>query len=317
MTYISAQPHYTNKWEDICFDVRPVWLAELLPDYDIKATDRQQIIVGQPEGGRKTIYGIQSADYTIIPNGIIRDVVDKLVQDYKLLIKYTTTGEFSINVILPEIVTVGEESLNRSLILTNSYNGKTPFTIQGQNLIAMFYNISSIFRPLCENGLMGWADTFSSLEEYKGWLKEAVTRKQNKKGLSVNQGERVKEHLSTKRSVRLVGDGIFAQLLEVVSEHLSTRLALTVTVYEHLQKYSLTQQDERFIHTLDLPVQIAKQSLERMRLEERMLNLSASAWLMYNAINYTLFNARSSLTLQDRFRLDEKVFHLLAARVLT
>ncbi len=43
-----------------------------------------------------------------------------------------------------------------------------------------------------------------------------------------------------------------------------------------------------------------------------MLNTPASYWLLYNAVNYALFTGRSSLTLNDRYRLDERVFHHLA-----
>jgi hypothetical protein len=59
---------------------------------------------------------------------------------------------------------------------------------------------------------------------------------------------------------------------------------------------------------------VIKQARERLRLEERLLNSPPSCWLLYNAVNYALFTARSSLTLNDRYRLDERVFHHLAAQ---
>ena len=66
------------------------------------------------------------------------------------------------------------------------------------------------------------------------------------------------------------------------------------------------------MRTLPVPVQLVKQARERLRLEERMLNTPTSYWLLYNAVNYALFTGRSSLTLNDRYRLDERVFHHLA-----
>jgi hypothetical protein len=36
-------------------------------------------------------------------------------------------------------------------------------------------------------------------------------------------------------------------------------------------------------------------------------------WLVYNAINYSLLNSRSSLTITDRYEWDEKALHHLAA----
>ncbi|WP_138485277.1 hypothetical protein [Dyadobacter bucti] len=88
------------------------------------ATDKQQLIVWQPFRETKTVFGIQSADYAIIPNLLIRGVVDKLFADNQLEIKYTSTGEFSMNIILAEQLCIGGEQLQRSMILTNSTMGK-------------------------------------------------------------------------------------------------------------------------------------------------------------------------------------------------
>lgn len=315
MTYISAQPHFTDSWDEICYKVEPVWLTELLPDYDIMATDKQQIIVGQPDGGRKTIFGIQSGDYTIIPNSVIRDVTDELIADYSLLIKYTTTGEFSIHIILPEKETIGNEELFKCLILTNSYNGKTPFSIQGQTLTGMVYNTTSVYRTVCKNGLMGWADSFKQLSSYQDWLLHLPVGKEKKKVL-VNpaiQGD-FKQETNKSQPVRFVKESLHKQLYDLLEGHLNTKMNLTTTVYAHLQQTHIRNEDDEILKKLPIPVQLAKQAKERLRLEERMLNAEPSYWLMYNAVNHALFNARSSLTLNDRYRLDERVFHQLAAQ---
>ncbi|MDQ6477966.1 hypothetical protein [Dyadobacter sp. LHD-138] len=324
MTYISAQPHFTDSWEDICYPVEPVWLADVLPDYDIMATDRQQIIVGEPVGGRKTIFGVQSADYAIIPNVLIREVVDDLFSSYTLQIKYTTTGEFSITVIFPEELSVGGELLHRSLILTNSYNGKTPFSIQGQTLTAMLDDTtapgSSFYRALCQNGLMGWADPFAELSVYRHWLKEFSKGKEKKQPTkSAGKTQKNVQSAASVRKIhhsRLTPELFRQQLHALLSEHLLVKPTLTANVYERFHQKAVTRADEGLLRALPIPVQLAKQAQERLRLEERLLGSQPSYWLMYNAVNYALFNARSSLTLNDRYRLDERVFHQLAARSL-
>jgi len=312
MTYISAQPVLTNDWDDICYPVNPVWLTDLLPDYDIIATDRQQLIVGEPLRGRKTIFGIQSADYTIIPNIWIREVIDKVFgKNYTVQIKYTNTGEFSISIILSDGVSVGGESLQRSMILTNSYNGKTPLTIQGQTFTTMAGEGNkpgtSMYREICQNGLMGWADSFGKLPEYQQWLEEKPKIKDKKQPVKSTQELRKIHHS------RLTPALFQSQLYEMLAGQKKARPTLTATVYEHLQQRTLTKSDEGMLRKLPIPVQLAKQAQERLRLEERILGASPSYWLMYNAVNHALFNARSSLTLNDRYKLDERVFHQLAA----
>ncbi|WP_159478677.1 hypothetical protein [Dyadobacter sp. 3J3] len=319
MTYISAQPYLTNSWDDICYPVNPVWLADILPDYDIMATDRQQLIVGHAPGGKKTVFGIQSADYAIIPNVLIREVVDKIFDEYKLQIKYTTTGEFSISIILPQQLSIGGERLQRSLILTNSYNGKTPFSIQGQTMTTMLDNHSrpgsSMYRAVCENGLMGWADSFIELSSYQYWLKES-SKEKNK---SLKGSPKVKNYTEKDPGVRkihhsrLTPELFQQQLYEMLVGQSQQQTTLTATIYEHFQKGFVNKADEKMLKTLPIPVQLAKQAYERLRYEQRLLQTDASYWLMYNAVNHALFNARSSLTLNDRYKLDEKVFHQLAA----
>jgi hypothetical protein len=322
MTYISAQPELSTAWEDICFPVEPLLLSDLLPDYDIIATDRQKLIVGQLAGGRKTLFGIQSADYTIIPNKAIREVVDELIPDYQLLIKHTNTGEFSISIILPASLSVGTEQLQRSLTITNSYNGKTPFSIQGQPLTALLdpstHLGSSVYRNVCQNGLLGWADSFTDLATYQTWLghwaKGPQKTPNHRTTLVQTRPQRSAPDIRNLHQSTLTIPLFQQQLHELLLDHLTTGTTLTATVYDHFLQTNMAGIHENVLQKLPVPVQLIKQARERLRLEERLLNSPPSCWLLYNAVNYALFTARSSLTLNDRYRLDERVFHHLAAR---
>ncbi|QHV96676.1 hypothetical protein [Spirosoma endbachense] len=322
MTYISAQPELSTSWEDICFPVEPLLLSDLLPDYDIIATDRQKLIVGQLAGGRKTLFGIQSADYTIIPNRAIQEVVDELIPDYQLLIKHTNTGEFSISIILPTSVSVGKEELQRSLTITNSYNGKTPFGIQGQSLTALLDPLthlgSSVYRNVCQNGLLGWADSFTDLPAYQTWLGHWAKGPQKvpatKTPAAPARPQRFTTDIRKLHQSAITIPRFQQQLHTLLLEHLTTGTTLTATVYDHFQLTNMAGNHENVLRHLPLPVQLIKQARERLRLEERLLNSPPSCWLLYNAVNYALFTARSSLTLNDRYRLDERVFHHLAAQ---
>lgn len=322
MTYISSQPELTQQWEDICYPIQPIWLSDLLPDYDIIATDRQQLVVGQLPGGRKTLFGIQSADYTIIPNEAIREVIEELIPEYHLLIKHTNTGEFSISIILPASLAVGNEVLQRSLTITNSYNGKTPFSIQGQSLTALLdpatHLGSSVYRNVCQNGLLGWADPFPDLANYQAWLCQWAKGKHKMPAIDTQSAP-----VRTQRSapdIRKIHHSTLTiprfqeHLRELVLDHLTNQSTLTATVYDHFQQMDTSlAQNESLLKKLPVPAQLIKQARERLRLEERLLNAPASYWLLYNSVNYALFTGRSSLTLNDRYRLDERVFHHLAA----
>ncbi len=321
MTYISTEPRVTDSWEDVCYPIESMWLTDLLPGYDIIATDRQQLVVGQRPGGRKTLFGIQSADYSVVPNAAIREVINELVPEYRLVIKYTVTGEFTISIVLPTVVRVGTEELHRTLTLTNSYNGKTPFSIQGQSLTALLDPAtrlgSSLYRNLCQNSMMGWADAFSNLSQYKAWLKTwGGGRKKKQPPKRTTGPERTRQARSEIRNIHhnaLTIDILQDHLRDLLGEHLNAGQTLTTEVYNHFQKTVPAGADVTLMKELPIPVQLAKQAVERLRLEEQMLESDLSYWLLYNAVNYALFSARSSLTLNDRYRLDERVFHQIAA----
>jgi hypothetical protein len=53
-------------------------------------------------------------------------------------------------------------------------------------------------------------------------------------------------------------------------------------------------------------------ALERLLHEEALLGAVANLWLGYNAANYALFNSKSSLAINDRYRQDEQLFHRFA-----
>ncbi|MDR6804786.1 hypothetical protein J2Y45_002906 [Dyadobacter sp. BE34] len=317
MTYLSAMPQTATSWEEICYPVDSVLLADMLPEYDIIATDRQQLIVGTPPGHRKTIFGIQSSGYTIIPNEMIRQAVDSLFTQYELQIKHTITGEFSISIILPEELPIGGEHLRRSIIVTNGYNGKTPFTIQGRTLTAdNGLPGGSMYRAVCQNGLMGWADSFTELGHYQEWLRghlPGTFKGQQKKSGSSGSLEALPQLRRPKGNRKIDLDALQQQLADLLSSVTQENLTLTAMVYEHFQKKSMTRKEENVLSSLPIPVQLARQARERLRIEQNLLGVTPSYWLMYNAVNYALFNARSSLTLNDRYKLDEKVFHQFAA----
>lgn len=324
MTYKSTEPTITDSWDDICYPVQPLWLSDLLPDHDIMATDRQQLVVGQIPGGRKTLFGIQSADYTIIPNQVIREVIDRLIPDYQLMIKYTETGEFNITIILPATLSIGGEELHRSLILTNSYNGRTPFSIQGQTLTTLLepstHLGSSMYRNICQNGLMGWADSFSDLDSYQSWLQHGLgdlkKKVPQKNKPAQERSLRIDPEIRKLHHNSLTTERVQEHLHDLLLEHLASQNTFTASVYQQLQQVDVSGRNDSLLRTLSIPVQLIKQAHERLRLEERLLGVKPSYWLLYNAINYALFSARSSLTLNDRYRLDERAFHSLAAHAL-
>ncbi len=72
------------------------------------------------------------------------------------------------------------------------------------------------------------------------------------------------------------------------------------------------QDRKKLMQDVGLPAMLARTALERLEKEERELETPANLWLAYNAVNFALFNSRSSLTINDRYRTDETAFHHLA-----
>jgi hypothetical protein len=317
MTFVSTSLERASKWDQICFPVRTLQLADLLPSgYELLATDRQTAVVGESDPNRFQVFALQGKDYSLIPNQVLRQVVDRCIGDYTLDIHYSDRGEFSITIILPEQVTVGEERLYKSLIINNSYSGKTPFTIQGATLQGQPESKSrvSFYRRICSNGLTGWADDFTSLEDYFGWLRAGKPRK----GPAAVQARPSRQQedllLHKKVSHKRLDMEWFEQYLScIIGRFLEQKSSVTAQLYARLSQVSPAQQVPGLIAEVGLPKQLAKQALERLRKEEKLLRSEPTLWLVYNAINYSLLNSRSSLTINDRYEWDEKALHHLAS----
>lgn len=92
---------------------------------------------------------------------------------------------------------------------------------------------------------------------------------------------------------------------------------LTVGVYKELAQRPTPENLATVITESGLPKMLARNAMDRLAEEMRLLETPANLWLAYNAVNHALFNSRSSLSISDRFRLDEAAFHQLATLALT
>jgi hypothetical protein len=319
MTFVSTSLERADKWDPICFPVRTLPLADLLPDgYELLATDRQTAVVGEMDPGRFQVFALQGKDYSLIPNQVIRRVVDNCIEDYTLDIYYSERGEFSITIILPEQVAVGEERLSKSLIINNSYSGKTPFTLQGATLQGQPASRTRIsyYRSVCSNGLTGWADDFTTLEEYLAWLRTGRPRRV-RETIPAGPLSTVPEHdglLAKKIPHKRLDMEWFGEYVSgIIRRFLAQESSVTAQVYGRLAQTAPASQAPGLIADLGIPKQLARQAVERLRKEEKLLRVESNLWLVYNAINYSLLNSRSSLTITDRYEWDEKALHHLAA----
>jgi hypothetical protein len=321
-----------TQWDALCFDVKAERLSDLLPEqYELLPNDRKFAIVGEMQEGRKSIFALQSEDYSLIPNKLIRDVATRCFPTHEVNARYTDRGEFSISLILPDEINIATKNehrdrLYKTMIINNSYTGKTPFTLQGTALRE--YSEAkmrvSYFRQICSNGLMGWADEYLSLDEYLQWLANGKPKKY-KDALHMKDAELTHRKLEQESEIlvqkKFAHKGLdldwFEQhLFDVFQAFSKQRSSLTVDVYRQLARVPMPAEDQQraeLIAQVGLPKMLARTALERLRKEERELEIPATLWLGYNAVNYALFNNRSSLTINDRYRLDETAFHHLAA----
>jgi hypothetical protein len=246
------------------------------------------------------------------------------MNEYSLDVRYTTQGEFSITIILPDKVSIGSEQLYKSIIINNSYNGKTPFTIQG-TAIRMGKERSvrvSYYRRICSNGLMGWVDDFMSMENYLNWLLAGQPKKYRdslKQQVSIGENKyEEKDELFQKRFSHkgLKTEWFREYLTKELQNFLHQPSSLTAQVYKRLANNPVYEDIGPMITDTGLPKMLARQALERLRKEERLLRVKPNLWLVYNAINYALFNSRSSLTINDRYRLDESALHHLSTQTI-
>lgn len=326
-----------NIWEPICFPVETVRLSTLLPaDHQLIPTDRQLAIVGEVTEGTKSIFALQSADYSLVPNALLRKVAEQCFPEHTVDIRYTAKGEFSINLILPDEINISEkpghvDRLYKSMIINNSYTGKTPFTLQGTALKEHTETTTeskmrvSYFRKVCENGLMGWADEYLTLDEYLMWLANGKPKK-HKDAVKVKDAELVElterkfeqeREILVQRNIAHKGLNIewFEQhLVNVFQAFQKQGSSLTVEMYRQMAAHATPSVADtvKLIGEVGLPKMLAKAALDRLRLEEKQLDTPANLWLTYNAVNFALFNTASSLTINDRFRLDEAAFHQMA-----
>lgn len=317
-----------NSWDQICFPVQEEKLQDLLPgSYKLLPSDRQRAIVGYMPDGTQHVFALQSDEYTLISNDLLRSVVDSVANDYTIDARFTGRGDFGINIILPESLKVGNERIYKNLIINNSYTGKSPFNIQGSSIESTNEEKVKVsyYRQICSNGLMGWADEFMSYEEYFNWLANG----QPKKYLDALK-EKV-EHVNIERIKK--EEKIMAETfhhkgldLEFFKEHLTKILknftaqnsSVTGTIYNKLIEVALpTDADiQKVITEAGLPKKLTSLAVERLRFEEKELQTEANLWLLYNAANFALFNGKSALTINERFKADQKAFNNIAEMAL-
>ena len=318
--------HATN-WDTICFPVETIALENLLPDnYNVIATDRQNAIIGKKNDGNNQVYAIQSKSYSLIPNALIKSVADECLGiDYELSVRYSLQGEFSIGIVLPDSLVIGKtgnDTIRKQLTFTNSYNGKTPFTIQGHEMrgIKSATMRVSYYRQICSNGMMGWADEFISLDEYLNWLTNGMPANVKVKGLEERFEQKDEEQFLRIFSHKGISIDKFQQFLVGLVNNFSQikKESSTSQVYNLMTDLQVTDLEEatEIIRKVGIPKKLISAALERMELEQGMLESSANVWLLYNAVNHSLFNQVTSMSVQDRFYADERVFHGLLTAYL-
>lgn len=316
----------TTNWDTICFPVKSVPVGQVLRDpYQMVPSDRQRMIVGErPDGGR-SIYAVQSAGYSLVPNAVLRDAVTEVMgPNQPVHIRYNHLGEYAINIILPDETSIApNDSIQRQLTFTNSYTGKSQFTMQGTEMKQIRQQKVRIafYRQICTNGMMGWADEFYSLDEYLNWL---ITGKQsehvNVKGLEwVTEQEVVKDvrHIFTHRGIDIPKFQAFlTSFIRDFTQYAAHCESPTVDVFRLMQDVAIPNREEaaELVRKVGIPKKLVTAALERMEYEERLLETAPNAWLLYNGVNHALFNENSGLTMPARYHHDERAFHAIAQR---
>ena len=88
--------------------------------------------------------------------------------------------------------------------------------------------------------------------------------------------------------------------------------APTLSVFEKLAQAPAPDQLATVLAEVGLPKVLARDAMERMAYEEKQLGSGTNLWLAYNAVNHALFNSKTSLSINDRFKIDEATFHKMA-----
>lgn len=331
-----------SQWDTICYPVTTEPLASLLNGEYRLPSDRSRAVVGEVTPGQKTIFAVQSGEYTLISNQLVRDVAEAQLPGHRLNASYTTRGEFCLSLVMPDeindVATTGKsqvrDRLFRSLIINNSYSGKTPFSLQGsaewerEQTSSQSKMRVSYFREVCTNGLMGWADDYYTLDEYLNWLTAGkptkhrrIEKEREAELVEVTERKVEREHeilLERKFHHKGLNIELFKKHLEqAFQQFLQQRHSLTTEVYKELSGKLVTGDREKLFAATKLPKKLAAAALERLAYEETLLQTDANLWLAYNAANFALFNSRSSLAINDRFRQDEQLFHHFAGLAMS
>lgn len=326
--------HTTTDWETICFPVRSVPVEQVIKNpYQMIPSDRQRMIIGSlprtaDKPGQEAIFAVQSAGYSLVPNATLRDAVTRVLgPEQPVHIRYNRLGEYAINILLPDETTIGpNDIIQRQLTFTNSYTGKSQFTIQGKEMKQVRQQKIRIafHRQICLNGMMGWADEFYSLDEYLNWL---LTGKQSDqvrvKGLEwVTEEEETLsnfQHLFTHRDIDLDDFQAFlAAFLRDFTSYARRCESPTLNVFQSLQNCSIINREEaaQVVRKAGIPKTLVTAALERMEHEERLLDSLPNAWLLYNGVNHALFNGDTGLSMSARYQHDERAFHAISSRYL-
>jgi hypothetical protein len=345
MSQQSIKLDRAHTWDALCFPVEAVALETLLPaGYRIVPTDRKRAIVGELPDGTKNIFALQSGEYSLIKNELLREAAEIYLPDHTIDASFTPQGEFSINLILPDEINISsgsnkskvEDRLYKSMIINNSYSGKTPFSLQGTALKEHIETETtskmrvSYYRQVCTNGLMGWADDYMSFDQYLAWLLNGKPKKY-KDALKIKDAELVERTgRQVDREQEVLVEKKFHHKglhLDVFKKQLASifkafqrqahAASPTVGIYRELAKQAAPENLASVITESGLPKMLARNAMDRLAEEMKLLDTSANLWLAYNAVNHALFNSRSSLSISDRFRLDEAAFHQLATLALT
>lgn len=301
-------------------------LTELLPDYTVRATDRNKVIVDD----NKVIYGVQGMSYTLIPNELIKTCVDEVIGEHQVSIFYNPKGEFSINVHLPnDTFRVGDcrDTIQKSVIINNSYNARVPFSVQGKVVNVTEDRVRekgirvSYYRQICSNGLMGWSDEFMSYEAYANWLLQGQPNNYEKVeeiktyvDEGIEEVDRKEELIFLKNFKHKYLDlAKFAtNLKSILRDFVARQESLSLRVYQKMQMATIHEaKAERLIIDAGLPKKLATLALDRLDTERQMLESDVNLWLLYNSANYALFSESSGLALDKRYERDRDIFNNL------
>lgn len=344
----------TENWDQIAYPVQLQAFQTLLGGYTSVARDRQQFIVGYPPDQEKpVIFGLQGNKYSLFENRLIRQVASKVLGRYALKAAYSQQGEFSLTLSLPtqrfDVLSpirknskpsTTPDTLEKALIITNSYTGKSPFTIQGkvlstsrsitQNEVAARMRVSH-YRLVCGNGLMGWADEFFSLDEYADWLAQAqptrLTNVRETKTFFEPQHTLTTEHVEKEEVTTLpfsrirhsgfTEESFEKTLSDLMSEFVGAQDSLSRQLYTRLAEHAIRpHRAANYLKKVKIPRKLVQQAIDRMSVEAGILDAKPNLWLLYNGLNHSLFQQPTSLSINQRYDLDGSLFHALSQAVL-